>query len=52
MDIDKLIKKVSRSRHCLQFSKDTQKYEVLEGLNEFLSKKVEPRLLIVLKQIT
>ena len=32
--------------------KDTQKYEVLEGLNEFLSKKVEPRLLIVLKQIT
>ena len=32
--------------------KDTQKYEDLEGLSEFLSKKVEPRLLIVLKQIT
>ena len=42
MDIDKLIKKVARSRHCLQFSKDTQKYELLYSgkLNNMLAQEV------------
>ena len=42
MDMDKLIKKVARSRHCLQFSKDTRKYELLYAgkLNKMLAQEV------------
>ena len=42
MDIDKLIKKVARSRHCLQYSKDAQKYELLYSgkLNNMLAQEV------------
>jgi len=42
MDMDKLIKKVARSRHCLQFSKDKRKYELLYAgkLNKMLAQEV------------
>ena len=42
MNIDKLIKKIARSRHCLQFDQDSEKYELLYAgtLNKMLAQEV------------
>ena len=42
MDIDQLIKKIARSRHCLQYDEVSEKYELLyaENLNKMLLQEV------------
>ena len=42
MNIDKLIKKIARSRHCLKFDQDLEKYELLYAgtLNKMLAQEV------------
>ena len=42
MNIDKLIKKIARSRHCLKFDQDSEKYELLYAgtLNKMLAQEV------------
>ena len=42
MNIDQLIKKIARSRHCLKFDQDSEKYELLYAgtLNKMLAQEV------------
>ena len=42
MNIDKLIKKIARSQHCLQYNKDSGTYELLyaNDLNTMLVQEV------------